>query len=150
MAPRSVWNLGLRPQPARPLAGAGPRRATSRLPIGRRPRPSSLRAPHEPRRFGRPPPPPLASRDLPAEWGRGRARGGAALEGARRAGERRTRRRRDLEASPNREGQPREAAPRIGCESLSVRSSPPSTSRPAPASRLRSARSCARAALPAR
>lgn len=48
MAPRSVWNLGLRPQAARPLAGSGHSRAISLPLIGRRARQFYLKAPHEP------------------------------------------------------------------------------------------------------
>lgn len=48
MAPRSVWNLGLRPQAARPLVGPGHSRAISLPLIGPGARQSYLKAPHEP------------------------------------------------------------------------------------------------------
>lgn len=48
MAPRSVWNLGLRPQAARPLVGPGHSRATSLPSIGPSARQFRLKAPHEP------------------------------------------------------------------------------------------------------
>ncbi|CAD7677468.1 unnamed protein product [Nyctereutes procyonoides] len=48
MAPRSVWNLGLRPQPARPLAGSRHSRAISLRFIGQVARQSHLKSPHEP------------------------------------------------------------------------------------------------------
>eukprot|EP00071_Canis_lupus_P022572 XP_013972926.1 basic proline-rich protein-like [Canis lupus familiaris] len=48
MAPRSVWNLGLRPQPARPLAGSRHSRAISLRFIGQAARQSHLKSPHEP------------------------------------------------------------------------------------------------------
>lgn len=48
MAPRSVWNLGLRPQPARPLVGSSHSRAISLPLIGQTIRQSCLKSPHEP------------------------------------------------------------------------------------------------------
>lgn len=48
MAPRSVWNLGLRPQPARPLAGSSHSRAISLPLTGQIARQSHLKSPHEP------------------------------------------------------------------------------------------------------
>ncbi|ELK14678.1 hypothetical protein PAL_GLEAN10021221 [Pteropus alecto] len=48
MAPRSVWNLGLRPQPARPLVGSSHSRAISLPLIGQTARQSRLKSPHEP------------------------------------------------------------------------------------------------------
>lgn len=48
MAPRSVWNLGLRPQAARPLVGPGPGRAIGLPPIGPAARQFRRKAPHEP------------------------------------------------------------------------------------------------------
>lgn len=48
MAPRSVWNLGLRPQAACPLVGPGHSRATSLPSIGSSARQFLLKAPHEP------------------------------------------------------------------------------------------------------
>lgn len=48
MAPRSVWNLGLRPQPARPLAGSSHSRAISVPSIGQTACQSHFKAPHKP------------------------------------------------------------------------------------------------------
>lgn len=48
MAPRSVWNLGLRPQPALPLVGSSHSRAISLPPIGQIAHQSHLKSPHEP------------------------------------------------------------------------------------------------------
>lgn len=48
MAPRSVWNLGLRPQPARLLACSSHSRAISPPLIGQIARQSHLKSPHEP------------------------------------------------------------------------------------------------------
>lgn len=48
MAPRSVWNLGLRPQPACPLAGPSHSRAINLRLIGQISRQSHLKSPHEP------------------------------------------------------------------------------------------------------
>lgn len=48
MAPRSVWNLGLRPQPDRPLAGSSHSRAISLPLTGQIARQSHLKSPHEP------------------------------------------------------------------------------------------------------
>lgn len=48
MAPRSVWNLGLRPQPACPLARSSHSRAISLPLIGQVARQSHLKSPHEP------------------------------------------------------------------------------------------------------
>ncbi|XP_064133055.1 uncharacterized protein LOC135228692 [Loxodonta africana] len=119
MAPRSVWNLGLRPQPARPLAGSRHSRAISLAPIGRCSRQSRLKPPHEPAASA----PASFQRDLPAEWGRGsggveRERGGPQ---EREVGRR---------AEPSRE--PREAAWRIGSSELSIKRSPPPLPFPLP------------------
>lgn len=48
MAPRSVWNLGLRPQPACPLVGSSHSRAVNLPLTGQRARQSHLKTPHEP------------------------------------------------------------------------------------------------------
>lgn len=122
MAPRSVWNLGLRPQPVRPLAGSSHSRAISLPLIGQMARQSHLKAPHEPaasapasfqQRFAR--------RVGEGKWGgskRSEEGGGGGGGGTKSRAEQRRER--------------GEAARRIGSSELSINRSPPSTSRPLP------------------